>query len=214
MRVYARAGVFAEGRTDYDFLLPLLDRLLDALAASMFPGNYEIGATIGIDAPRGTEGGRAEKIAAAIRDAWEECTVFVVHSDGAGDPDEARRTCVAPGLDAARGAMSDRAVVAAACVPVREIEAWMLTDPEVFRTLLGGAAELTYPADPEREIDPKRTLRRLLDEGGARRAPERLYALFGERVRLGTLRALPAFRAFEAELVAALQEVARLQGIA
>lgn len=71
--IYIRAGVYAEGPSDYDFLLPLLDRLLDAIAAPLFPGDYQVAATLGIDAPRVTEGGRAERIAVAIHDAWETC---------------------------------------------------------------------------------------------------------------------------------------------
>lgn len=210
--IYLRAGVFAEGPSDYDFLLPLLDRLLDAVAASLFPGFYEVGSTTGIDAPPGTTGGRAEKIAAAIHASWEECTMFVIHTDGAGDPDAARQNCVDPGLDAARAARPERSLIAAACVPVREIEAWMLADPDVFRTILGVGAEPGCPADPERELDPKATLRRMLAEGGARRTPERLYRLFGERVRFTTLRALPAFQVFERELTGAVREVARALG--
>ena len=39
-----------------------------------------------------------------------------------------------------------------------------------------------------------------------------LATLNGERVRLASLRALPAFRAFEADLIAAIEQVARSQG--
>jgi hypothetical protein len=206
--IYIRAGLYAEGPTDYDFLLPLLDRLLDSLAASLFPGAYEVGSTEGIDAPRGSEGGRAEKIASAIEVWWGACTLFVIHTDGAGDPAAARRNCVEPGVEVAHARLAERPLHVAACVPVREIEAWMLVDPEVFRTILGERSALECPADPEREIDPKATLLRMLKEGGVRRPPERLYALFGERVRLEALRSLPAFRAFEREIVSALRALA------
>ncbi len=210
--IYIRAGLFAEGPTDYKILLPLLDRLLDQLAAQLFPGAYEVAPATGIDAPRGTEGGRADKIAAAIHETWDECTLFVIHADGAGDPAEARTNCVDPGIAAARAARPERPVVAAACVPVREIEAWMLADSEVFRSLCGSGAKLELPSDPEREMDPKRTLRRLLEQGGVRRAPERLYSFFGERVRLEALRSLPAFDAFRVELIKALGELGRTSG--
>src|SRR5262249_48336692 len=53
--IYIRAGVYAEGPTDYDFLLPFLDRLLDTLAASLFAGAYEVASTAGIDAPHTTK---------------------------------------------------------------------------------------------------------------------------------------------------------------
>lgn len=206
--IYIRAGVYAEGPTDYDFLLPLLDRLLDSLAASLFPGAYEVGSTEGIDAPRGASGGRAEKIASAIDVSWGACTLFVIHADGAGDPAAARRNCVEPGVEAARAKYAERHLAVAACIPMREIEAWMLADPEAFRTILGESSVPACPADPEREIDPKATLRRILKEGGVRRPPERIYAFFGERVRLEALRSLPAFRAFERDLVAALHALA------
>ncbi len=206
--IYIRAGVYAEGPSDYDFLLPLLDRLLDSLAASLFPGAYEVGGTAGIDAPRGAEGGRAEKIAAAIDDWWGACTLFVIHTDGAGDPAGARKNCVEPGIEAARSTREEAPFPVAACIPVREIEAWMLADPEAFRTILGESSVPVCPADPERELDPKATLHRILKEGGVRRPPERIHAFFGERVRLEALRSLPAFRAFETELVAALHALA------
>ncbi|MGK3967151.1 hypothetical protein WMF38_23615 [Sorangium sp. So ce118] len=204
--IYIRAGLFAEGRTDYDFLCPLLDRLLDVLAADLFPGNYVIAPSDGIDAPRGTEGGRAEKIAAALHERWDDCTLFVIHADGAGDPTEARKRQVDPGIEAARALREERAIVAAACVPVREIEAWMLPDQEVFRAL--GAAEVLCPKAPERELDPKLTLRRLLEHGGLRRRPEDLYRFFGEKIRLEALGTLPAFCTFRDELTAALRDLA------
>jgi Domain of unknown function (DUF4276) len=206
--IYIRAGVYAEGPTDYDFLLPLLDRLLDSLAASLFSGAYEVGSTAGIDAPRVAGGGRAERIAAAVDDWWGACTLFVIHSDGAGDPASARENCVEPGVEAARSKRAELPLLVAACIPVREIEAWMLVDPEAFRTILGEGSEQACPADPEREIDPKATLRRILKEGGVRRPPERLYAFFGERVRLDALRSLPAFQVFEREIVTALRALA------
>ncbi|WP_437654167.1 hypothetical protein [Sorangium sp. So ce1182] len=180
--------------------------MLDVLAADLFPGNYVIAPSDGIDAPRGTEGGRAEKIAAALHDRWDDCTLFVIHADGAGDPTEARKRQVDPGIEAARALREERAIVAAACIPVREIEAWMLPDQEVFRAL--GAAEVLCPKDPERELDPKLTLRRLLEHGGLRRRPEDLYRFFGEKIRLEALGALPAFCTFRDELTAALRDLA------
>ncbi|WP_437336268.1 hypothetical protein [Sorangium sp. So ce394] len=94
---------------------------------------------------------------------------------------------------------------------MRETEAWMLVDGQVFRTLLGSGAQPALPAEPEREADPKLTLGRVMKEGGMRRRPERLYRLFGEEVSLEALRRLPAFELFEAELAEAIRAVARSQ---
>jgi len=209
--IYLRAGLFAEGPSDYQFLCPLLDRLIDTLAAALFAGAYELAPTLGIDAPQGTSGGRAEKIAAAVAEHAELCELFIIHEDGAGDHEEAKRTCIDPGLAAARAAQPGRPLIGVACVPVREIEAWMLADPEPFKTRLGKSVTPALPPDPEREIDPKATLRRILEEGGARRA-EKIHALFGERVGIAALRTLPAFRRFETELSDALQKAAAMQG--
>lgn len=209
--IYLRAGLYAEGPTDYAFLSPLLDRLMDELAASLFAGRYDLGECLGIDAPHGAPANRAERIAAAIHEHWDRCTVFVIHSDGAGDPDRARREQVTPGIDAARARRADRQIAAAACIPVREIEAWMLADPDVFQ-LVGGRTPPACPAEPEREIDPKLTLRRLLTESGLRR-PRPDYAIFGANVRFERLRRLPAFVAFEQELIGALKEAAEHQNV-
>lgn len=35
--IYLRAGLFAEGSSDYDFLLRLLNRLIEAIAAALYP---------------------------------------------------------------------------------------------------------------------------------------------------------------------------------
>lgn len=208
--IYLRAGLYAEGPTDYAFLSPLLDRLMDELAASLFAGRYELGDCLGIDAPDPPPAERAERIAAAIHDYWDRCTVFVVHSDGAGDPERARREQVTPGIEAARARRADRPVAAAACIPVREIEAWMLADPDVFQ-LVGGRTPPACPPEPERELEPKATLRRLLKESGLRR-PRPDYAIFGANVRFECLRKLPAFVEFEQELNRALTEAAEHQG--
>jgi hypothetical protein len=207
--IYICAGLYAEGRSDYEFLLPLLNRLLDGLAASLFDGAYELGPAAAIDArsPAGLH--RAERIAIAIGEWWGTCTLFVIHADGAADPDGARRDLILPGLEAARAAAPRRHVTSAACVPVREMEAWMLADPSVLEELVGESATPAYPTDPEDDINPKASLRRILNESGLRRAPERLFAFFGERVRFDALRRLSAFRAFEEELIEALGELGR-----
>jgi hypothetical protein len=99
-----------------------------------------------------------------------------------------------------------------ACVPVREIEAWLLADAEPFRRLLGKGANPALPGDPERDLDPKKTLRQILQEGGMRRSAESVYTFIGENVQLAALRALPAYRAFEADLVDGIRAVANAQG--
>lgn len=204
--VWVHAGLLAEGRTDYRFLLPLLDRLLIELLAHHFPGRnrHEASLGIGTDAAAGPRG--ASQIADAIVEHWDQCNLFVVHSDGAGDPDRERARNITPGLLAAEKWAQEAGkadpLIVAACVPVREIEAWMLADITAFKKLLGSAAPTALPDDPERVLDPKREFQRLL--GDRRRRHLDAYDFFGINVALDALRRLPAFLRFEAELLAAV----------
>jgi hypothetical protein len=83
---------------------------------------------------------------------------------------------------------------------VRELEAWLLVDAQVFADQLGIVVEL--PSAPDREIDPKHLLQKLLDR---RRRPSNYYMFFGEQVSLEKLRRLSAFREFEDELTQLVQ---------
>ena len=212
--IYLRAALYAEGPSDYDFLLRLTTRVVGSIAAGLFPGNSAVEDTIGIDAPcEATEARRADRIAAAV-DAYADLfELLIIHADGAGDPRAARGNCVEPGIAAVHAKHPGQPPFAVGCVPVRETEAWMLTDVAVFRTFLGSTANIALPADPEREVDPKLTLQTLLRAGGMRRPPAAMYALFGEKVGLNALRRLPTFQAFEAELTEAIRAVARSQGL-
>jgi hypothetical protein len=206
-RIYLCAALYAEGTSDYEFLSPLINRLLDGVGHELFPGKVDVAETIGIDAPRPYPSKRDERIAAAVAEHWGAFTLLVIHADGAGDPDEARDRCVTPGIALSRQAFPD--LVTVPCVPVRELEAWMLADAEAFHALLGRGATPSLPTDPEREKDPKQALRRILEEGNFRRGSERTYRLFAEGVRFEALRKLSAFQRFEADVREAVQAIAR-----
>jgi hypothetical protein len=202
---YLCAGVFAEGSTDYSFLLPLLDRLLPELVHTL-PADHDLGVSVQIGPPR-VPTKRAHEIASAIEKHWGQCTLFVIHADGAGDPDRARREQVEPGLRLVRSHRPDLAAVA--CIPVREIEAWLLADTAPFSALYRGASP-TLPEDPERILDPKRALLDALarSRGSRRRGPDP-YEFFGANVSLDRLRQLPAFQRFEADLIEAIARATR-----
>lgn len=202
--IYLCAGLFAEGRTDYELLLPLLARLLDEIGARVCPGAYDVAPSVGMDVHAAPHEPRAERIARAIHHYWDQCTLFVVHADSDGDADQARAERVQPGL--LRAAETAPGLVgAAACIPVRETEAWMLADEDVFAQLGGHGVDL--PAEPERVLDPKAALKALLTAAKIRRPPARLHAFFGERLSLARLRRLPAFNAFESELEEAVRKL-------
>ena len=201
--IHVQAGLYAEGRTDYDFLLPLLERLLDDLLAQHYPGqSTALPPPIPLGAEEESGTGREERIAAAIRQSHEICQIFVIHADADGDASRARNERVEPGVRRGQAGLSN--VAAAACIPIQMIEAWMLVDEEVLRRLCGNAPEL--PLDPERVRYPKQVLDQILD--AKRRGRQRnVYQFVGENVRLPALRRLPGFRAFEDELVVALRTI-------
>jgi hypothetical protein len=210
--IYLSAGLYAEGPSDYGFLLRLIDRMLETIGAAQFSGACEVATTIGIDAPEPLRTGkRAPRIAAAVAAYEGQFELLVIHADGASDPRAARRSQIDPGIAALAEAATEWPVIAVPCIPVREIEAWLLTDPGAFRQLLGSSAAPALPADPEREADPKATLTNLVKAGGAHFSGS-IYPLFGEHVALTALRKLPAFCEFEADLTAAIRDVARAQG--
>ncbi|WP_437673195.1 DUF4276 family protein [Sorangium sp. So ce131] len=207
--IWLCAGVYAEGPTDDRFLCNVLNRMLPPLAVEVCKGGFYIDDARRISEPRRMRGAsREERIAAAIEESWGECTLFVVHSDGEGAPDMVRRERIEPGLARARRARPD--LVAAACVPVRETEAWMLADPEAFRRIFETDRHLPLPRDPEAEADPKKALEAALCGLGARmgRGVEEYYAVLGAEVRVDALRRLAAFQQFEEELRTAIAAVA------
>lgn len=205
--IYLCAGLYAEGPTDYRFFPPLIDRLLYEIAADLFEEQFEVAPTVGIDAPRNIEAGRENRVPAAIEEYWGQCTLFIIHTDGAGDPENARIHSIMPGLTKARQTFPDLA--AAACVPIRETEAWMLADGEVFQKLLDTKKPPPLPHNPETIADPKAELMSLIKSMGL--SPKKLdpYSFFGENVRTDALRRLPAFREFERDLQDAVRKVAR-----
>lgn len=201
--IYLRVGLFAEGPTDYYFLQGILDQLVEEIAVEVFTGAFQMAPSLGIDAPRSLrDRSREERVAAAIDASWDECTLFVIHADGAGDPDRARETQIAPGIARAlarRGEFSS-----AACVPVRETEAWMLADAGAFSRLFETRRVPALPVSPESDQDPKKTLREALIGMGARGVVTKYYADLGKETKLAELRRMAEFRRFEADLRAAI----------
>lgn len=189
--------------------------MLEAVAADVLEGRpFDSASSVAIDAPAASrKKRRAERISEAIDASWDECTLFIVHADGSGDPEAARRDLIEPGLTLAAARHPD--LVAAACVPVREIEAWMLADAGAFRRIFRTERILELPDDLESELDPKRALTNVLRSLGARvdHTAGRYHDELGREAHPAELRRLPAFRRFEEDLRRAVQTVAGLPRI-
>ena len=208
---YYSVGLFAEGRTDYEFLVGLIDQLINVHVADLIGPRSEIVDSRAIDAPASMRrASRGERIAAAIEENWRECTLFVIHADSDGDASRALRERIVPGLARARMLHDDLA--AAACVPVREIEAWMLADAPAFSRLFDTTRAPALPDAPESDLDPKKSLEAALTSMGARGKLTNYHADLGKTVSLSELRKLPAFCRFEADLRIAILVVADASG--
>lgn len=207
---YVCAGLYAEGPSDDQFLLPLVDRLLQELLREHFPAQHVFEDSYRLrDMVKET---RERRIAATILEHWGMCTLFVIHSDGAGDPEAARARTITPAITLAREQLRSAGhkdpLAIAACIPVRELEAWLLADASVFERL--GVRDVELPTHPERVTDPKLPLAEQLKRVNLHRRPP--FNTFGQHVPLAALRKLESFRTFEAELLAALHLLARPGG--
>jgi len=212
---YLRAGLFAEGKTDYNLLLPLLRRLIEQLCREEARGIVEVAEVEGLDAPgphRPPD--RATRILEAARGFWGGPCILFVHADGGGDPERSAREQVAPAMKRIAEELQGGACVAV--IPVREIEAWALTDGDALRrafgTTLGDEALriARRPRDVERLPNPKEDLRAAYEAatGPSRRRRETVgnfYTRIGESVDLAKLREVGAFQEVEQSLREALR---------
>lgn len=219
---YLGLALYAEGPTDYHFLRPLLLRLcMDVCikhANSPVEFNEEF---ISLDDPAPAMGAtRALRIVEAAKQARGAWRIVFVHTDGAGDPVQARQHLVQPALGLLRQEFAGEGV-GIAVIPIRETEAWTLVDGdalrEVFMTAMSDA-ELDVPAlgTVESVHDPKARLRQVFlatnPPARSRRAGTSPWlAALGETVALARLRQLSGFQALESELILALKQLNVLQ---
>ncbi|GAA1671294.1 hypothetical protein GCM10009733_080750 [Nonomuraea maheshkhaliensis] len=170
-------GLITEGDTDALFLGPVIGRQLRALTDH---------APRPVDVQSGQHGSCGMiKDDARIRQAIEELAadrhVIFLHSDHRERAKTDRHA-------------EDSAVPS---VPVRETEAWLLADADVWAGVPGtDVSHLPVrPRDAERISDPKAVLRAVLSGVSHRKAPEH-FAFAGDHVDLSVLARLPAYPAW------------------
>ena len=79
-------ALYAEGRTDYYFLLPLLQRLCEDICLREARVDVDVSAVLGLDHPAAlNEASREDRITEAARLARESWNILFIHADGAGD---------------------------------------------------------------------------------------------------------------------------------
>lgn len=147
------------------------------------------------------------------RGAWR---ILFVHGDGGGDVEAARDGFVQPALDAVKGSFTECGAVGV--VPVRESEAWAISDGDALRQVL--CTELTNeqfgipdaPRGVEGVLDPKLALRSAFlatnpPPQRRRQGVGSLLAPLGDAVNLELLRHVPSFARMEMELAETLESI-------
>lgn len=195
---------FVEGPTDQDFFPPVLDRSLSECVSRAVEPLVEIALEVSVT-PSSSQG-RVDALLGAVTRRATGVDAVILHYDGSADPARERRKYYEPLLD--RWPQAWPALIS--LTPVKEMEAWALSDLTVLRGVVGADWEVKkvheghHLADPEQLSDPKRTLNDICSFAvRPRRAVDSAHEylpILGERTSLSSLRKLASFRAFEKEL--------------
>lgn len=215
---YLGLALYAEGRTDYYFLRPLLRRLCEQICTSSSPHQVEFSEVLELDDSQTlVDAARETRILDAAKRSREAWKVLFVHTDGAGDPAAAKAERVQPALDLIAAEFATDAV-GVSVVPIRETEAWALADPLAVQKVFGTTLTCTELGLPEiargaeSVLDPKTALGAAFlatNPSGRRRRSgvSPMLSALGEQVSFDRLRLLPGFVSMETDLKAALREL-------
>lgn len=211
-------ALYAEGPTDYYFLRPLLLRLCSDICLRKASAPVEFSEEVlalnhseAVDNDR-----RPHRIVEAAKQASGAWRLLFVHTDGAGDPERARRALAKPALDLLRRECAADGV-GVAVIPVRETEAWALVDGDALRTVFGtnlADSQLGLPSigSVESITDPKQRLAEAFaatnpPPSRRRKGATPMLSALGDAVSLERLRHLNGFQRLEAELNGAFRQL-------
>jgi hypothetical protein len=201
-------GFYGEGNCEYEFLLPLIERILQRLLPSV-----DI-----LSLPVTTEAvSQSEKLQrVACQASGYHLVVFHLDADNR-DAQKAFEDRFAPGYEAlqqlevcADGQPPNIHIVP--MIPIRMTEAWLLADFEAFRSVIGtalSAEDLGFAAHPhqvETIRDPKVVFNKAVQDASRRRgrrkriAPSDVYKPLVARLNLELLAKIPAFNLFTGRL--------------
>ncbi|WP_158581480.1 DUF4276 family protein [Actinomadura spongiicola] len=185
-----RPGLVAEGDSDCDFLLPVIDRQLNEILLSNPAADYDVFPTRRSVCVKKHGKQRFREEAAKL--ARQSQLVFV-HADH-HEAHEAEEMAAA---------IRQNAHHAVILVPKRETEAWLLADREAFRRVRGAETD-RLPNDVEKEHDPKALLKKVMGPAGVDR-PADYFELLGQDISLDVLKSVPAYRRWYDRTVDALK---------
>lgn len=196
-------AIAAEGRSDYEFLPPLCVRLIDYLmAANCHREYYMPEQSLLIKPIPKTMSSIADAIRAAIDD---KSTIFIFHADAGSR--SVRRTISSAFDQLWQEFPENERRRFVPLIPVRETEAWILSDIDTLKIVFGFNFEYASTTDPERIHDPKRELNTIFQRmsGTARRSCVDYFARIGEEIDIQRLKTLKSFQLFEQSLHQALE---------
>ncbi|EKX65069.1 DUF4276 family protein [Streptomyces ipomoeae] len=187
-------ALLAEGPSDPWFLLPLINRQVEALATDA-AGGFDFG-----DAFRGecfTVAPR-EQVLKEVESLLKDMDLVIIHHDH----NERGK------VESLQGALSrpQDAERVIGIVPVRETEAWMLADPAALPEAPASVVRdlVRSPREVEKVTDPKKILAQAF---GPRHRPERDFDRLGQHVSLDMLRQVPAYDRWVRDLHGALERL-------
>lgn len=218
---YLGLALYAEGKTDYYFLCPLLHRLCVDICNNEVSQYVEVSEVLRLDHPASSnDASRERRIFDAAVQAGGAWRILFVHADGAGDPAQARERQVQPAIELLGQDLAQQGV-GVAVIPIRETEAWAIADGKALRRVFGteltddemelpmALAAIEAVADPKAALDSAFRATRPSGRRKRQGVSPMLNAL-GEQVSLQRLRQLAAFASLEVELKAAMRQLRML----
>jgi hypothetical protein len=217
MTRYLNSAFVGEGPTDYDFLPPLARRCVERLIAQRGSFSVEVGEPYHVLGADGQTGNAPADTIDRVPASGRGLDILFYHTDAGGDPSAARAQRLDRCARLARESGHQYKVVG--LIPRRELEAWISADANCLVRAMGfnaDAVEVPASFSPSRVegiFDPKRDLQAFSDTlvGNSRRRrprPVRSYfATVAEKIDIGILVQVPAFRRFYSDLSQALIEL-------
>lgn len=209
-------ALYAEGRMDERFLPVVIQRAADRILRQHALDVVEVWEPVSLKADSVARN-REERILSVAQQATG-FHALIVHADAdARTADDALDNRYEPGRRRVQESKNAACRELLPIIPIRMIEAWMMTDVEAFREVVGtglSADQLGFPArahQVETVRDPKHKLDMALNQIFSRRHRRKrthlgqYYEPMAQSIRLNRLESVPAFQRFTNDLTCVLE---------
>lgn len=200
-------ALYCEGNTDKYFLPKIIERTAEKIIRIRATNYVDVLPVTVMDVAKQQQG---KDILEVAMQACGYDVLFVHKYADSRTYEETRVQCFEPGCTLVQSCREGVCENLIPIIPVREVEAWMIADPEVLRELLEIKERLQNLHLPRRAVlvesdsDPKATLNRVIAKAESERRRKINRASFYEslalEVRLERLDQVPAYRKFLDEL--------------